>query len=1046
MEESNYQPMETFLGDSIDEFSENNNNILATNSEENITYSQSEHELNINTLFKKKNEKIDDSDLLQEKLMKNINTLQSIRISHSLEKYQKSQSLIDIINGVKYDFADKEDNLSNNENDMNVSNKVKSGSKKEEESFRTNKCVNDRYSNSNCKNKNSLLSMNGSNLLNKNKTSAMTKYSSNNCNNKNNKLSNNNNYNSFNVKSNNNTDNNSNSSNKFKIEEIFKMQFEERIKPKSNKSILNCQTTIKSSRKNNKQNNKLIEKPKTLEYQNKIKKILSLFSSENNSNNFSNNIINKDLKQNGKDNSDKIIISKKSEKNESDDLINLNDSDLISPLKSKELIFSNIDNLNELSMEYKDEDEKSESNFNYKSGKKNGLIIDAFGSEDDSDENQDKNVMISELDIELSNSFKINKNKGLKNKNLSNEVIQKNNMKLEKAIELNIKKGQFINNNYKKTNDLMDKNNEHKKVCNNNKQNKNSDKKIIKKSPIFNKSVKKKIYPKKKISSYKNTKNKKDEKNNNHLKETNLLKKYKNSSFVKPKIMRNINHIKKNILVSSGSNCSLLDLNTSGNQKNNSIPKKNTFSTERNKKNQSSYSYTSYSHSKKKKIKNYYINRPYKKSNNCLSNYISINRNKSNYLKSFKASSFYSNNDTNRESFLLNIPNISTIENKNRHNNKAYKANSINNEVNLYKNNTLYNDINIYKKNISFNGWSKDASKPTRNNNSHIIKIMNNPTYMGNNILDNDKSLIKNKKKNDIPICNIKSKIPFKKKIMGKKTELYSNNTKIKNKINSENNVVLRSCSYQNQNTQNSNSSILNEITNNYIPKLHNPLSIIYKNNKKISNTIYNSFTNNIRNNIKNNSYKNVNIIKKQINNKKNNCSSFINDNDAYNIFKISYIPKKAEKTIINQNSTNSNKMKENILTEFSSITKNFPNIGKIAKNVRNNKKKRLINDKIINKTYVRNVSQKYNSSSNNSNQTNINRHKCKINSLMINNKTKGVINHNQNHNHIQNHNHNKTPNTSRNNSKNVTVVGPQHFHSILNKFRLSKLEKNKHN
>jgi hypothetical protein len=238
----------------------------------------------------------------------------------------------------------------------------------------------------------------------------------------------------------------------------------------------------------------------------------------------------------------------------------------------------------------------------------------------------------------------------------------------------------------------------------------------------------------------------------------------------------------------------------------------------------------------------------------------------------------------------------------------------------------------------------------------------------------------------------------------------------------------------------------LNEITNNYIPKLHNPLSIIYKNNKKISNTIYNSFTNNIRNNIKNNSYKNVNIIKKQINNKKNNCSSFINDNDAYNIFKISYIPKKAEKTIINQNSINSNKMKENILTEFSSITKNFPNIGKIAKNVRNNKKKRLINDKIINKTYVRNVSQKYNSSSNNSNQTNINRHKCKINSLMINNKTKGVINHNQNHNHIQNHNHNKTPNTSRNNSKNVTVVGPQHFHSILNKFRLSKLEKNKHN
>lgn len=1037
MEESKYQPMETYLGNSIDEFSENNNNILGTNSEENITYSQSDHELNINTLFKRKTEKRDDSDLLQEKLMQNINTLQSIRISHSLEKSQNSQSLIDIINGVKYDFEDKENNLSNNENDMNVSNKVKNESKKEEESFRTNKCVND--SNSYCKNKNSLLSINESNLLNKNKTSAMTKYSLNNCNNKNNKLSNNNNHNSFNVKSKNNTDNNSNSSNKFKIEEIFKEQFEERIKPKSNKSIQDSETSIKSLRKNNKQNNELIEKPKTLEYHNKIKKILSLFSSENNSNNFSKNEINKDLKLNGKDSSDKIVIGKKNEKSEKGDIINLNDIELISPLKSKELIFSNIDNLNEFSMDLNDVDEKSESSINYKSNKKKGLIIDAFGSEDDSDENQDKNVMISELDIELSNSFKIDKAKGIKNKKLSNDVIQKKNMKLEKAIELNIKKGQFLNNNYKKVNDTMDKNNEHKKICNNNKQNKNNDKNIIKKSPIFNKSVKKKIYPKKRISSYKNSKNTKDEKSNNHLKQTNLLKKYKNSSFIKPRIKRNINHIKQNIL-DSGSNCSLLALNTSGNQKNNSISKKNTFSTERNKRNQSSYSYTSYSHSKKKKIKNFYMNRPSKISNNCISKYININRNKNNFLKSSKATSFYSNNDTQRESFLLNIPNISTIDNKNRNNNnKECKANSINNEIKLYKNNTIYNDNNIYKKNTSFSGWSKDSSKPTRNSNSHIIKIMGNqPSYFGNNLFDNDKSLIKNKKKNDIPICNIKSKIPFKKKIMGKKTELYSNNTKIKNKINSENNAILRSSSCQNQNTQNSNSSILNDIANNYIPKYNNPLSIICRNNKKITNTIYNSFTNNIRNNIKNNSYKNANNIKKLMINKNNNFSSFINDNDAYSIFKISYIPKKVEKTIINQNSNNSNRMKENILTDFNSITKNFPNIGKIAKNVRNNKKKRLINDKIINKTYIRNVSQRYNSSTNNSNQMDINKHKYKINSLMINNKTKGLINHN--------HSQNKTPNTSRNNSKNVRVVGPQHFHSILNKFRLSKLEKNKNN
>ena len=1040
MEESKYQPMETYLGNSLDELSENNNNnLLASNSEENITYSQSEHELNINTFFKRKNEKIDDSVLLQEKLMQNINTLQSIRISHSLEKSQNSQSLIDIINGVKYDFVDKENNIPNNENDMNVSNKIKSGSKKEEESFRTSKCVND--SNSNCKNKNSLLSINESNLLNKNKTSAMTKYSSNNCNNNNNKLSNKNNYNSFNVKSDNNIDNDSNSSNKFKIEEIFKEQFEERIKPKSNKSIQNCETSIKSIRKNKKHNNEFMEKPKTLEYQNRIKQILSLFSSENISYNLSNNMINKEIEQSLNDNSDKKVIFKKNEKkekNEKDDLVNLNDSDLISPLKSKELIFSNIDNLNDLSLEHNDEDERS--SINYKSNKKNGLIIDAFGSEDDSDENQDKNVMISELDIELSNSFKINKNKGLKSKKLSNEVIQKNNMNLEKAIELNIKKGQFMNNNYKKVNYIIDKNYEYKKICNNNKQNKSRDNNIIKKSPIFNKNVKKKIYPKVKVNSYKNIKNIKDDKSNNtHLKENNLLKKYKNnSSFVKPKIMRNINHIKQNILVSSGSDCSLLALNTSGNQKNNSISKKNTFSAERNKRNQSSHSYNSYNHSKKKKIKNYYMNLPCKKSSNSKPNNVNINRNKINYLKSSKAILYNTNNDANRESFLLNIPNISTIDNKNRHNNKTLKANSINNEFNLYKNNTIYNDSNIYKKNTSFNERSKVFSKPTRNNNSHIIKIMdNNPICLGNNLFDNDKSLIKNRKKNAIPICNIKSKIPFKKKIMGKKIDkidLYSNNIKIKNKINSENNVVLRSSSCQNQNTQKTNISILNGVADNYIPKYNNPLSIC-RNNKKITNTIYNSFTNNIRNNIKNNSYKKVNNIKKQLINKNNNLSSFINDYDAYNIFKINYIPKKAEKTIINHNCNNSNKTKENILTDFSSITKNFPNIGKISKNIRNNKKKRLINDKIINKTYIRNISQKYNSSSINSIQMNISQHKCKINSLMINNQNKGLIN----------HNHNKTPNTSRNNSKNVTVVGPQHFHSILYKFRLSKLEKNKH-
>ena len=84
----------------------------------------------------------------------------------------------------------------------------------------------------------------------------------------------------------------------------------------------------------------------------------------------------------------------------------------------------------------------------------------------------------------------------------------------------------------------------------------------------------------------------------------------------------------------------------------------------------------------------------------------------------------------------------------------------------------------------------------------------------------NKNNYIKNKKKNDITICNInKNKILFKKKLM-KNTELYANNIKIKNIVNSDNSIINRANSHQNQNRKN----ILNNPNYNF--KFENTISI----------------------------------------------------------------------------------------------------------------------------------------------------------------------------------------------------------------------------
>ena len=138
MEEINYRPIETYLGNS----QENSLDIInykksKSNSEENVSDSKSDVEIDITSLNKDKS-KI-------ENILLNIDTLQSLRISHSIEKSKNSQSLIDIINKGNFNFEE------NNENDKNTINK---NNNNEQDSFNTNKGM----FNSNYKNKNSFIS------------------------------------------------------------------------------------------------------------------------------------------------------------------------------------------------------------------------------------------------------------------------------------------------------------------------------------------------------------------------------------------------------------------------------------------------------------------------------------------------------------------------------------------------------------------------------------------------------------------------------------------------------------------------------------------------------------------------------------------------------------------------------------------------------------------------------------------------------------------------------------------------------------------------
>ena len=249
-------------------------------------------------------------------------------------------------------------------------------------------------------------------------------------------------------------------------------------------------------------------------------------------------------------------------------------------------------------------------------------------------------------------------------------------------------------------------------------------------------------------------------------------------------------------------------LNTSTNNKNNKyIIKKIIKTDEINKRIQSTY--YSKGNPNERKTKKYYKNNYSKKINNSLSkdlNNIALNRDTNKFLKFISTMWYNSNNISYKEPLSMNIPKI----------------------------------INCYSvRTSSFNNYINKKNSLDKNENNYI----------------------KIKKKNDITICNInKNKIPFKKKLI-KNSELYANNIKIKNIVNSDNNVINRVNSNQNQNRKN----ILNNPNYNF--KFENAISILSKNNNNSLKSIYNFYANNINSKINksNISYTNKNINYKNI-------------------------------------------------------------------------------------------------------------------------------------------------------------------------------------
>ena len=553
----------------------------------------------------------------------NINTLQSIRISHSIENSKNSQSLIDILNENKFINLNNEIE-ENNENDVNINNRAKKKIKKE---------------------------------IKKN-------------NKDNENISRNLNIKTFNSIHTNNNKNNKDIYTKLKIGDIFKERFEE--KTKTNKILYNKKNKIsKNNNKNNKGNT-----PKTLEYQKK-----------NNQENI------------------KLLSNIKNKNNEFEQL-NENDSVFIEP-----------------------------DSIEMNNSKNNKIILETFDIQNSS-EKDDKNIMVSELDIDISNSIQ-------NNNNINNEMKIKN-TKLEKAVEYTGPKKNIFGVNHIQT-------------------------KLIEK----NKLIKKKIYPIRKINLNTNIhkkniiqlKKRSDKEKNNT--------KYKNAQstsstkFSKRKIPDNL-YLKQGL---NNSNIIFYNnriLNTSTNINKKSKNKKATYTASRQFSYKPKYSSKSIHSEKSINLKKYYrINSNNKNNNendlyNSIKNIIMNSLNRNNLNKALNITTLNSNSDLNNiNSFKKNKSFIIRQKNElNNINNKIKKKTDITNISNIPVN--YYNKISSKKKiPIKKNSLIiKQKNKLYSNNNKIRNKInsVHNSIFRSNSYHEkkdpNDIDNIYNKNYYDLNINN----------------------------------------------------------------------------------------------------------------------------------------------------------------------------------------------------------------------------------------------------------------------------------------------------
>ena len=529
------------------------NNKLMRNFIMNISNSQREQEVDINNLLIKKYEKENETFNQNPKL--DINTLESIRISHSFEKSKISQSLTDIINDP---YIKAQRNL-RDENCINQTIQfINSNCNENESNYNSNKFFEYNYNNDNIVDLNNLISNKGNknNDLNRKNISAMNE-----------------NFYYDNTKIQNIIEQDDNNDINNNIESIYNKIFDDKIKliNEDNMSTKKYLKEYDYLNNKNKINHDLIENKNKVNY-------LSLINSKN----YSTNNKDKEL--------DIEIYYNNKEREIPDNSIYLNNRE------NKALNTQNIDSIIEINVEnMKKENEEKKNNrisknrkMQINKEKKNHSILYVFENENENDSS--KNVLISELDIKIprSNSKKESdvknspKEKTEKEKNINNtngnECIKEKKFYLNRKnlnTDRNTKKGKqnnIINYFYKKTF----------------KYNKNLDKKL-----------------EKKIYSYKNIKGK-----TYFNCENAISKMYKNNNPFPNLETKAITQM-KNIINSSRTNCSFLELNNSITNRKNINNK--THNSERNNKNYSRILNTSRSLPKNKKIEKNYLNSLFKK-------------------------------------------------------------------------------------------------------------------------------------------------------------------------------------------------------------------------------------------------------------------------------------------------------------------------------------------------------------------------------------------------------------------------------------------------